>query len=66
MIKKKILTYLGKLIEFLNVRLKIKNQPLSPAEIYYQDVSKESYESFKNILKTPMFTRMIIQSENLQ
>lgn len=51
MIKKKILTYLGKLIEFLNVRLKIKNQPLSPAEIYYQDVSKESYESFKKYFK---------------
>ena len=47
MIKKYFLKFLKKIIIFLNNRLKIKSQPLSPAELYYEDVSKNSYETFK-------------------
>ena len=47
MIKMFLLKYLKKLIIFLNNFLKIKSQPLSPAELYFEEVSKKSYENFK-------------------
>tara|TARA_Y100000996_G_C22469841_1_gene621619 strand:- start:201 stop:920 length:720 start_codon:yes stop_codon:yes gene_type:complete len=47
MVKIFLLKYLKKLIIFLNNFLKIKSQPLSPAELYFEDVSKKSYENFK-------------------
>ena len=41
MIKMFLLKYLKKLIIFLNNFLKIKSQPLSPAELYFEEVSKK-------------------------
>lgn len=51
MIKKYFLKILKKIIIFLNNRIKIKIQPPSPAELYYQEVSKKSYETFKDYFK---------------
>ena len=47
MIKNFLLKILKKIILFLNNRLKVKLQPPSPADIYLEDVSKKSYETFK-------------------
>jgi len=47
MIKKYLLNILKKIIILLNNKLRIKSQPLSPADLYYEDVAKNSYESFK-------------------
>ena len=47
MIKNFLLNILKKIILFLNNRLKVKLQPPSPADIYLEDVSKKSYETFK-------------------
>ena len=51
MIKNYFLNSLKKLIFFLNNRLKIKFQPSSPADLYLEDISKNSYETFKNYFK---------------
>ena len=51
MIKKYLLNILKKLIVFLNNRFKIKTQPLSPTDLYYEEVSKQSYETFKEYFK---------------
>ena len=51
MIKKYLLNLLKKFIVFLNNRLKIKTQPLSPTELYYEEVSKKSFETFKEYFK---------------
>ena len=45
--KKFLLNYLKKLIIFFNSRLKLKTQPLSPADLYFEEVAKDSYEKFK-------------------
>ena len=36
-----------KKITYLNTRLKIKSQTYSPADLYFKDVAKHSYEVFK-------------------
>ena len=51
MIKKFFLNKLTKLILFYNSRLKIKSQALSPPDLYYAEVSKNSYEYFKKYFK---------------
>ncbi len=51
MIKNYLLNILKKFIIFLNNKLKIKPQPLSPAELYFEDVAKNSYENFKSYFK---------------
>ena len=51
MIKNYLLKTLKKLIVFFNNRLKIKVQPSSPADLYHEDVAKNSYETFKNYFK---------------
>lgn len=51
MIKNLILKILYKLIIFLNNRLQIKKKPSSPADLYFEEVSKNSYEKFKDYFK---------------
>ena len=51
MIKKFILKILKKLIIFYNNRLKIKIHPPSPADLYFEEVAKNSYENFKGYFK---------------
>ena len=51
MIKKFILRILNKLIIFYNNRLKIKIHPPSPADLYFEEVAKNSYENFKGYFK---------------
>ena len=51
MIKNYLLKTLKKLIVFFNTRLKIKVQPSSPADLYHEDVAKNSYETFKSYFK---------------
>ena len=51
MIKNYLLKILKKLISFFNNRLKVKVQPSSPADLYHEDVAKNSYETFKNYFK---------------
>tara|TARA_B100000035_G_scaffold256772_1_gene226732 strand:+ start:761 stop:1474 length:714 start_codon:yes stop_codon:yes gene_type:complete len=51
MIKKYLLNLLKKIIVFLNYRLKIKIQPLSPTELYFEEISKKSYETFREHFK---------------
>ena len=51
MIKKYFLNFLKKIITFLNDRLKVKIQPLSPVELYYEEVFKNSYDAFKAFYK---------------
>lgn len=51
MIKNFLLKTLKKLIIFFNNRLKIKSQPSSPADLYFEDVAKNSYETFKSYFK---------------
>ncbi len=51
MIKNYLLKILKKLILFFNNRLKVKSQPSSPADLYYEDVAKNSYETFKSYFK---------------
>ena len=51
MIKKFFLDKLSKLISFYNYRLKIKTQALSPPDLYYAEVSKNSYDHFKKYFK---------------
>ena len=51
MIKKFILRILNKLIIFYNNRLKIKIHPPSPADLYFEEVAKNSYENFKGHFK---------------
>ena len=51
MIKNYLLKTLKKLIVFFNNRLKLKVQPSSPADLYHEDVAKNSYETFKNYFK---------------
>ena len=51
MIKMFLLKYLKKLIIFLNNFLKIKSQPLSPAELYFEGCPKKAVKILRNILK---------------
>ena len=51
MIKNFLLKTLKKLIIFFNNRLKIKSQPSSPADLYFEDVARNSYETFKSYFK---------------
>ena len=51
MIKNYLLKTLKKLIVFFNNRLKVKVQPSSPADLYHEDVAKNSYETFKSYFK---------------
>lgn len=51
MIKNLILKILNKLIIFINNRLQIKKRPSSPADLYFEEVSKNSYEKFKDYFK---------------
>ena len=51
MIKIFLLDKLSKLISFYNNRLKIKTQALSPPDLYYAEVSKNSYDHFKKYFK---------------
>ena len=51
MIKNYLLKILKKLILFFNNRLKVKSQPSSPTDLYYEDVAKNSYETFKSYFK---------------
>tara|TARA_B100000579_G_C22693350_1_gene786164 strand:+ start:223 stop:936 length:714 start_codon:yes stop_codon:yes gene_type:complete len=51
MIKNYLLKTLKKLIIFFNNRLKVKVQPSSPADLYHEDVAKNSYETFKSYFK---------------
>ena len=51
MIKNYLLKTLKKLIVFFNNRLKVKIQPSSPADLYHEDVAKNSYETFKSYFK---------------
>lgn len=51
MIKNYLLKTLKKLIVFFNNRLKVKVQPPSPADLYHEDVAKNSYETFKIYFK---------------
>ena len=46
-----LLGILKKLLEFANNILKVKSQSKSPAELYLDTVSKESYEIFKDEFK---------------
>ena len=64
--KSYFINILKKLITYLNTRLKIKSQTHSPADLYFKDVAKHSYEVFKPHFKTLMFFLMIIQLEVLQ
>ena len=45
--KRYFINILKKLIIYLNTRLKIKSQTYSPADLYFKDVAKHSYEVFK-------------------
>ena len=51
MLKKFLLNNLKKLIKFHNNRLKIKTQAPTPADLYYAEVSRNSYEHFKKYFK---------------
>ena len=51
MLKNFFLNKLRRLISFYNSRLKIKTQALSPPDLYYAEVSKNSYEYFKKYFK---------------
>ena len=51
MIKNYLLKILKKIIVFFNNRLKVKVQPSSPADLYHEEVAKNSYETFKNYFK---------------
>ena len=51
MVKNFLLKILKKLIIFFNNRLKIKSQPSSPADLYFEDIAKNSYETFKSYFK---------------
>ena len=51
MIKNYLLNLLKKLVIFFNSKLRLKSQPSSPADLYFEDVSKNSYESFKKYFK---------------
>tara|TARA_Y100000816_G_scaffold255623_1_gene208561 strand:+ start:1668 stop:2381 length:714 start_codon:yes stop_codon:yes gene_type:complete len=51
MIKNFLLKILSKLILFFNNKLKVKLQPASPADLYFQEVSKNCYDIFKDHFK---------------
>ena len=49
MIKKNILNILNKLVLFFNDKIKIKSK--SPADFYFEDVSKQSYIFFQKYIE---------------
>ena len=49
--KKYLLKTLKKLIFFLNGRLKVKQQIKSPADLYHEEVARNTYEVFKDHFK---------------
>jgi len=51
MIKKYILKILLKITTFLNNNRKVKIQPKSPADFYFEEVAKDSYNQFKDYFK---------------
>ena len=51
MIKNYLLKILQKFIVFLNSRMRVKLQPSSPSDLYFEEVAKNSYETFKTHFK---------------
>tara|TARA_B100001013_G_C24577495_1_gene429191 strand:- start:702 stop:923 length:222 start_codon:yes stop_codon:yes gene_type:complete len=51
MLRKFILNLLDKLIVNINERIKIRIEPKSPADFYFEEVSKACYGEFKENFK---------------